>query len=215
MMLKTDTALQIAEYLLEIKAIKLQPANPFTWASGWKSPIYCDNRISLSYPQIRSFICDALSESIRNNFSNAEAIAGVATAAIPQGALVADSMNLPFVYVRSSPKDHGRENLIEGEIKPGQKVVVIEDLVSTGKSSLKAVHALREAGCQVMGLICVFNYGFALAENNFNESNCRLVSLCNYNDLLKIALESNYIQKTELETLEAWRKAPETWGQNQ
>lgn len=214
-MVKTSTALQIAEFLLEIKAIKLQPANPFSWASGWKSPIYCDNRISLSYPQIRTFIRDALSESIRNNFPGVEAIAGVATAAIPQGALVAENLNLPFVYVRSSPKDHGRENLIEGEIKPGQKIVVIEDLVSTGKSSLKAVEALRDAGCTVMGLISVFNYGFVQAENNFNESNCKLVSLCNYDDLLKCALESGYIQKTELETLEAWRKAPQTWGQNQ
>ena len=215
MMVKTDTASQIAEYLLAIKAIKLQPTNPFTWASGWKSPIYCDNRISLSYPHIRTFIRDALSESIRNNFSGVELIAGVATAAIPQGALVAENMNLPFAYVRSSPKDHGRENLIEGEVKAGQKIAVIEDLVSTGKSSLKAVAALRDAGCEVVGLICVFNYGFVQAEKSFNDARCPLISLCSYDNLLTIALESNYIKKTELETLESWRKTPESWSQGQ
>ncbi len=215
MMVKTDTASQIAEYLLAIKAIKLQPTNPFTWASGWKSPIYCDNRISLSYPQIRTFIRNALSESIRNNYSDVQLIAGVATAAIPQGALVAEHLNLPFAYVRSSPKDHGRENLIEGETKAGQKVVVIEDLVSTGKSSLKAVEALREAGCIVVGLICVFNYGFVQAEKNFEDAKCPLISLCSYDNLLQIALDSNYIKKTELETLEAWRKTPDSWNQGQ
>lgn len=213
MMVKTETASQIAEYLLQIKAIKLQPTEPFTWASGWKSPIYCDNRISLSYPDIRTFIRNALADSILKNFSKVEVIAGVATAAIPQGALVADKMNLSFIYVRSSAKDHGRENLIEGEIKAGQKVVLIEDLVSTGKSSLKAVEALRQAGCDVLGLICVFNYGFVQAENNFSSAKCPIISLCNYDKLLNIAVESNYIKKEELNTLEDWRKAPEVWGQ--
>lgn len=213
MLVKNETAAQIAEYLLQIKAIKLQPSEPFTWASGWKSPIYCDNRISLSYPDIRTFIRNALAESIDDNLGAVQAIAGVATAAIPQGALVADKMNLPFVYVRSSPKDHGRENLIEGEIIPGQKIVVIEDLVSTGKSSLKAVHALRDAGCDVLGLICVFNYGFVQAENNFAEASCPMISLCSYSDLLKKALASNYIKQEDLEALELWRQSPEKWGQ--
>jgi len=214
MIVKADTASQIAEFLLQIKAIKLQPSQPFTWASGWRSPIYCDNRISLSYPSIRSAIRDALVHSIRLNAPSAELIAGVATAAIPQGALVADNMNLPFVYVRSSPKGHGRTNLIEGEVKPGQKTVVIEDLVSTGKSSLKAVEALREAGCEVLALICIFNYGFDEAEKNFREAECPVISLCTYDILLPKALDSGYISKDEIATLEAWRKAPETWPQN-
>ncbi|MBP6334821.1 MAG: orotate phosphoribosyltransferase [Bacteroidia bacterium] len=207
-----QTAAQIAEYLLQIKAIKLQPSEPFTWASGWKSPIYCDNRISLSYPAIRRSICEALTASIRHNLSEAELIAGVATAAIPQGVLVAEKMELPFVYVRSSPKDHGRENLIEGELKAGQKTVVIEDLVSTGKSSLKAVQALRDAGCQVLGLICVFNYGFLQAEKNFSDADVPIISLCSYDTLIQRALETNYIRKEEVATLQAWRNAPESWG---
>ncbi len=213
MIVKADTASQIAEFLLQIKAIKLQPSQPFTWASGWKSPIYCDNRISLSYPSIRSAIRDALVRSIRSNAPAAGLIAGVATAAIPQGALVADQMDLPFVYVRSSPKGHGRENLIEGELKRGQKTIVIEDLVSTGKSSLKAVEALREAGCEILALICIFNYGFKEAEKNFRDSDCPVISLCTYEILLQKALESGYISKDEIATLEAWRKAPEIWPQ--
>ena len=156
---RDDTAHTIAEHLLQIKAIRLQPEEPFTWASGWKSPIYCDNRIALSYPRIRTYIRQELVKAIETRFGKPEVIAGVATAAIPQGALVAEALGLPFVYVRSSPKDHGRQNLIEGELKPGQTVVVIEDLVSTGKSSLKAVEALREAGCTVKGLLAVFSYG--------------------------------------------------------
>ncbi len=213
MLVSNETASQIAEYLLQIKAIKLQPADPFTWASGWKSPIYCDNRMSLSYPPIRTFIRDSLTQSIRLNLSEVQAIAGVATAAIPQGALVADKMNLPFVYVRSSPKGHGMENLIEGEVKAGQKIVVIEDLVSTGKSSLKAVHALRDAGTVVLGLVCVFNYGFSEAEKKFAEASCPIISLCSYDILIQKALDSNYIKSEEIETLVAWRKTPERWGQ--
>jgi len=208
----TNTATQIAEYLLQIKAIKLQPASPFTWASGWKSPIYCDNRISLSYPPIRRYISGELAHAIRNNYPTAEVIAGVATAAIPQGALVANEMELPFIYVRSSAKGHGRENLIEGEVKKGQKVVVIEDLVSTGKSSLKAVQDLRDAGCEVLGLICIFNYGFVQAEKNFADANCAITSLCNYEHLLKHALSIDFIKKEDLSTLESWRTAPESWG---
>lgn len=208
-----ETASQIAEYLLQIEAIKLQVSNPFTWASGWKSPIYCDNRISLSYPGIRTYIRNSLSQSISDNMPEAQVIAGVATAAIPQGALVADKLNLPMIYVRSSPKDHGRENLIEGELKAGQKVVVIEDLVSTGKSSLKAVHALRDAGAEVLGLICVFNYGFAQAEKNFAEANCSIFSLCTYETLINKALDSNYIKSDDVAKLQEWRKTPDMWGQ--
>src|SRR6186713_227296 len=166
---KDETAHNIAEFLLQIKAIKLQPSQPFTWASGWKSPIYCDNRISLSHPKVRTYIRQALAKLIEEKFGKPEVIAGVATAAIAQGALVAEAMGLPFVYVRSAPKDHGRENLIEGEVQPKQSVVVIEDLVSTGKSSLQAVNALREAGCDVKGMVCIFTYGFQAADDNFEN----------------------------------------------
>lgn len=165
---------KIAESLLQIKAIKLQPEKPFTWASGWKSPIYCDNRIALSYPKVRTYIRQELVTAIEETYGRPDVIAGVATAAIAQGALVAEAMGLPFVYVRASAKDHGRENLIEGEITEGQTVVVIEDLISTGKSSLKAVEALREAGCKVKGMISIFTYGFSLAESNFEKNNVRL-----------------------------------------
>ena len=163
------TSKKIAESLLQIKAIKLQPEKPFTWASGWKSPIYCDNRIALSYPKVRTYIRQELVTAIEETYGRPDVIAGVATAAIAQGALVAEAMGLPFVYVRASAKDHGRENLIEGEITEGQTVVVIEDLISTGKSSLKAVEALREAGCKVKGMISIFTYGFSLAESNFEK----------------------------------------------
>jgi len=209
---KTETAEKIAGFLLQIKAIKLQPHNPFTWASGWKSPIYCDNRISLSYPEIRTFICRALANAIAENYGKSDVIAGVATAAIAQGALVAEKMSLPFVYVRSSPKDHGRQNLIEGEVKSGQSVVVIEDLISTGGSSLKAVETLREAGCEVKGMISVFTYGFKVAEANFKKANCALYSLCDYDALIEQAVKTNYVNKKDLETLKAWREAPDGWG---
>jgi len=209
---KDDTALKIAEFLLQIKAIKLQPDQPFTWASGWKSPIYCDNRISLSHPKIRTFIRQALVKSIEEKFGRPDAIGGVATAAIAQGALVAEAMGLPFVYIRSSPKDHGRENLIEGEIKPGQSVIVIEDLISTGQSSLKAVNALRDAGCKVNGMISIFTYGFKMAMDNFKKEKCPVYSLCNYDVLIEKALDSKYITDKDLKTLKAWRESPDSWG---
>jgi orotate phosphoribosyltransferase len=203
---------KIAEQLLQIKAIKLQPEKPFTWASGWKSPIYCDNRVSLSFPIVRTYIRQKLAAQIEKNYGKPDVIAAVATAAIAQGALVAEAMGLPFVYVRSSAKDHGRENLIEGEVHSGQTVVVIEDLISTGQSSLKAVAALREAGCKVKGMISIFNYGFDISRKNFEEAQCPVVSLCNYQVLIKQAAESNYIKASEIETLEKWRQAPDSWG---
>ena len=210
--MKDDTASNIADFLLQIKAIKLQPDEPFTWASGWKSPIYCDNRITLSYPKVRTYIRQALVKEIEKHYGKPELIAAVATAAIAQGALVAEAMGLPFVYVRSAPKDHGRENLIEGEVRKEQSVVVIEDLVSTGQSSLKAVQALREAGCKVKGMISVFTYGFPLADANFEKENCQNISLCDYETLLEKALEAKFITNNDLDTLRKWREAPESWG---
>lgn len=201
-----------AEKLLKVKAIKLQPANPFTWASGWKSPIYCDNRKTLSYPSLRNFVKIEISRLILEKFGQVEAIAGVATGAIPQGALVADELNLPFVYVRSKPKDHGLENLIEGELRPGMKVVVIEDLVSTGGSSLKAVEALRKNGCEVIGMVASFTYGFDVAVKAFNEANVQLLTLTNYEAVLKTALETSYIAEEDVEVLQAWRKDPANWN---
>ena len=201
-----------AEKLLKVKAIKLQPANPFTWASGWKSPIYCDNRKTLSYPSLRNFVKIEISRLILEKFGQVEAIAGVATGAIPQGALVADELNLPFVYVRSKPKDHGLENLIEGELRPGMKVVVIEDLVSTGGSSLKAVEALRKNGCEVIGMVASFTYGFDVAVKAFKEANVQLLTLTNYEAVLKTALETSYIAEEDVEVLQAWRKDPANWN---
>ena len=201
-----------AEKLLKVKAIKLQPANPFTWASGWKSPIYCDNRKTLSYPSLRNFVKIEISRLILEMFGQVEAIAGVATGAIPQGALVADELNLPFVYVRSKPKDHGLENLIEGELRPGMKVVVIEDLVSTGGSSLKAVEALRKNGCEVIGMVASFTYGFDVAVKAFKEANVQLLTLTNYEAVLKTALETSYIAEEDVEVLQAWRKDPANWN---
>ncbi len=213
MPIDSEVSKKIAEQLLQIKAIKLQPEKPFTWASGWKSPIYCDNRISLSYPIVRTYIRQELASQIEKSYGKPDVIAAVATAAIAQGALVAESLGLPFVYVRSAAKDHGRENLIEGEIRENQSVVVIEDLISTGKSSLKAVEALREAGCKVKGMISIFNYGFELAKKNFENAQCPVVSLCDYSDLLKQAVEAAYIKDSDTATLEKWRTSPETWGQ--
>ncbi len=210
--MKDDTARKIAELLLQIKAIKLQPNAPFTWASGWKSPIYCDNRIALSYPNIRTFIRQSLVKKIEEVYGAPEVIAGVATAAIAQGALVAEAMGLPFVYVRASAKDHGRENLIEGELKGHESAVVIEDLISTGGSSIKAVKALRDAGCKVKGMISIFTYGFAVADENFKTTKCKIVSLCNYNELIQVAVESKYINSADLETLKKWRENPDKWG---
>lgn len=203
---------KIAQSLLQIKAIKLQPANPFTWASGWKSPIYCDNRKTLSYPEIRNFIKESFSKVVSEKFGKPDFIAGVATGAIAIGALVADALNLPFVYVRPKPKEHGLGNMIEGEIPKGKKVVVIEDLISTGKSSLKAVEALRNQNIEVMGMVAVFTYGFKVAEDNFNNANVQLETLSNYQQLIQIALKSGYIKETDLETLNQWRDNPELWG---
>ena len=205
------TEKQIAQNLLQIKAIKLEPTNPFTWASGWKSPIYCDNRKTLSYPDIRRYIRDEFVNLINAKFPDVELIAGVATGAIAQGALVADKMELPFVYIRSSPKAHGMENLIEGDVKAGQKVVVVEDLISTGGSSLKAVDALRQKDCNVLGMVAIFSYNFPTAMDNFTAQNCELYTLSNYNDLIEHALETGYIKAEDVANLSEWRKDPAGW----
>jgi len=207
-----EIALKTAEYLLQIKAIKLNLQKPFTWASGWKSPIYCDNRKTLSYPKIRTYIRQQFVDMIHDEFGIPEVIAGVATGAIAQGALVAQDMGLPFVYVRSAPKDHGLTNLIEGVIEKGQSVVVIEDLISTGSSSLKAVEALREAGCDVKGMAAIFTYGFPKAEENFTKAKCKLITLSDYSSLLQQACNSNFINDSDMERLASWREAPEKWG---
>lgn len=201
----------IASKLLKIKAVKLQPSNPFIWASGWKSPIYCDNRKTLSYPPLRNFIKLELARLIREKYDNVDAIAGVATGAIAQGAMVAEELGLPFVYVRSSPKDHGLENLIEGDLKPGMKVVVIEDLISTGGSSLKAVEAIRADGSDVLGMLAIFTYGFTVAEDAFRKAKVELTTLSNYEAVLELALSTNYIHESELKALQEWRKSPATW----
>ncbi|SIS70613.1 orotate phosphoribosyltransferase [Belliella pelovolcani] len=207
-----SVAATIAAKLLEIQAIRLQPEKPFTWASGWKSPIYCDNRLSLSYPAVRSLIKDNLVKAIQENFSGVEAIAGVATAGIPQGALLADALGLPFVYVRSKPKGHGMENMIEGKVTPGQKVVVVEDLVSTGGSSLKAAKDLLNAGFEVMGMVAIFTYGFDVAVENFKEAGIELICLSDYSAMLPQALANDYIDDETLASLVEWRRDPSTWG---
>ena len=212
MEINQDAALNIAEFLLQIKAIKLQPDNPFIWASGWKSPIYCDNRITLSYPKVRTYIRQEFVDVITNTFGKPDVIAGVATGGIAQGALIAQQMGLPFVYVRSEAKKHGLTNLIEGIVQPGQTVVVIEDLVSTGGSSLKAVEALREAGCEVKGMAAIFTYGFKIASDNFKNANCKLVTLSDYETLIKQALESSYITEKDLLSLQKWRENPAQWS---
>ena len=215
-MITTDHSKSVAEHvasaLLEIGAIKLSPEKPFKWASGWLSPIYCDNRMSLSYPKARTLIKDCLVDSIKKNFPGVEAIAGVATAGIPQGALIAEVLNLPFIYVRPKPKDHGMENLIEGKVTPGQKVVVIEDLISTGGSSLKAVEALRDSKFEVLGMAAIFTYGFEIAAKNFTDSKVILHSLSNYQTLVQEAAKGNYIQEKDIESLNIWRQAPDQWG---
>ncbi|MEO6148564.1 MAG: orotate phosphoribosyltransferase [Mucilaginibacter sp.] len=208
-----ETEQQVAEFLLQIKAIKLQPNNPFTWASGWKSPIYCDNRVTLSHPSIRTYIRQKLSALIQEEFGAVGCIAGVATAGIPQGALVAQELGLPFIYVRAKAKEHGRGNLIEGEISSGQRVVVIEDLISTGKSSLQAVDALREAGHEVAGLAAIFTYGFDISTENFKNAKCPFFTLSNYSALVKYAEEQQYILPADVEVLKQWRESPDTWGQ--
>lgn len=212
MIYNTDSAAKIAESLLQIKAIKLNNKEPFTWASGLKSPIYCDNRIALSYPKIRTYIRQQIVEAIEDKFGKVDVIAGVATAGIPQAALVAAAMGLPLVYVRSSEKKHGMTNKIEGVINEGQSVVVIEDLVSTGKSSLNAVDALKDAGASVKGMIAIFTYGLQKAEDNFEKANCQLVTLSDYDVLVNIATESEYISNNDLLSLMDWRKDPQAWS---
>jgi orotate phosphoribosyltransferase len=203
---------EVATGLLEIKAVKLQPKNPFTWASGWKSPIYCDNRKILSYPKIRKGIVESLKHTVITNFENVEVIAGVATGAIATGALVADLLDLPFVYIRSTAKDHGLENLIEGKLHPESNVIIIEDLISTGKSSLKAVQAIRNAGSNVIGMVANFTYGFDVATKAFEEANVeKLFTLTDYPTLLEVALKRNYISQEDLPTLEEWRKDAANW----
>ena len=200
-----------AEKLLKVKAIKLQPDNPFTWASGWKSPFYCDNRKTLSYPALRNFVKLEIARLVQEQFGEVDAVAGVATGAIPQGALVADALNLPFVYVRSTPKDHGLENLIEGELRPGMKVVVIEDLISTGVSSLKSVEAIRRDGCEVIGMVASYTYGFPVAIEAFKNAKVKLITLTNYEAVLEVALKTGYISEEDIPVLNAWRKDPAHW----
>ena len=202
-----------AEKLLGIKAVKLQPSNPFTWASGWKSPIYCDNRKLMSYPSVRDFVKVEFARLILEKYPRTDAIAGVATGAIAPGALVADLLGLPFVYVRSTPKGHGLENLIEGDLKPKQKVVVIEDLVSTGGSSLQEVEAIRRDGSDVLGMLAVFTYGFTHSVKSLHDARVELTTLCDYDAILDEALATDYIDESELHTLQDWRNNPENWGQ--
>ncbi len=208
-----DIPKSIAEKLIQIKAIKLQPANPFTWASGWKSPIYCDNRLTLSYPNIRTDVRDAFVEVIKKTYPDVEVIAGVATGAIAQGVLVAEAMGLPFVYVRSSAKGHGLGNQIEGDLPEGKKVVVLEDLVSTGGSSLKAVESLREAKAEVLGMVAIFTYDFPVAKENFEKAECQLVTLSDYHALIDYAVSVNYVEENQIDALKEWRKNPSVWNQ--
>ena len=212
MIFNQKIAQQTAESLLQINAIKLNPKNPFTWASGWQSPIYCDNRVALSYPDIRTNLCQWVSSEIRSNYDSDIIIAGVATGAIGIGMLVAQELGLPFIYVRPEPKKHGRKNQIEGKLDSGQKVVVIEDLISTGKSSLNAVKALRKAGAQILGMKALFTYGFTLADEAFDQENVALQTLCDYPHLLTVALEQNKISSQQLENLKTWRKDPAKWS---
>jgi orotate phosphoribosyltransferase len=207
------TARQVASTLLNIGAIQLRPQQPFTWSSGWKSPIYCDNRLALSYPQARTFIKESLVKLIQKEFPQVEVIAGVATAGIPQGALVADALELPFVYVRSKPKEHGMSNMIEGKITPGQKVVIIEDLISTGGSSLKVADALRESGFEVLGMAAIFTYAFETATQNFAAKQVLLFCLSNYHILLEQAVAGKFIASSEIASLQEWRTNPGQWMQ--
>tara|TARA_B100000767_G_scaffold266822_1_gene284745 strand:- start:1673 stop:2314 length:642 start_codon:yes stop_codon:yes gene_type:complete len=206
-----DIAKQVAKSLLQINAIILQPNNPFKWASGWNSPIYCDNRKTLSYPEIRTNIKQGLSAIIKNHYKSANVIAGVATAGIPHGALVAEELGLPFIYVRSKAKEHGKQNQIEGYFEQGQSVVLVEDLISSGKSSLDAAAVLHKAGMHVKGLVSIFTYDFDAATKNFEDANYEYVSLCDYNTLLPQAIESQYIEEKDLTILNQWRKNPSIW----
>lgn len=207
-----ETAYTTAEFLLQVKAVKLSPENPFTWASGIISPIYCDNRVTLSFPTIRTYIRQQMTRIVREEFGEVNLIAGVATGGIAQGALVAQDLGHPFAYVRASKKGHGLENLIEGRVERGQSAVVIEDLISTGKSSLTAVEALREAGCIVKGMVAIFSYDLDIAKKSFENAQCPLYTLSDYHFLIRKALENNYIKETAMETLLTWRENPNTWG---
>ncbi len=212
MILDKETAQKTAELLLQINAIKLQPQNPFTWASGWKSPIYCDNRIVLSFPPVRNYIREQLAQQIVALYGKPDIIAGVATGAIGIGALVADFLNLPFCYVRPDAKKHGRQNKVEGFLQEGQNVLIVEDLISTGKSSLLAVDAIREANANVMGMVAIFTYGFAIAEENFKTADVSLHTLSNYNNLIQLAEKSNYITSSDTKLLSKWREDPSNWS---
>ncbi|AEM71158.1 orotate phosphoribosyltransferase [Allomuricauda ruestringensis DSM 13258] len=211
MVLDKQIAKKTAELLLQINAIKLEPENPFTWASGWKSPIYCDNRIMLSYPEVRSFVREEIAKQVEELYGKPDVIAGVATGAIGIGILVAEALGLPFVYVRPKPKEHGRQNQIEGYFEPGQSVVVIEDLISTGNSSLNAVQALKEQQADIKGMIAIFTYGFPVSVENFKKEGVELHTLSDYENLIEQASDTNYIQETQLQTLLEWRSNPQEW----
>ncbi|OXG06603.1 orotate phosphoribosyltransferase [Flavobacterium araucananum] len=213
MIFNKDTAEKTAELLLQINAIKLNPENPFTWASGWKSPIYCDNRLILSFPSIRNYVRDEFTKNIEKQFGKPDVIAGVATGAIGIGILVAESLGLPFVYVRPEAKKHGRQNQVEGFLQKGQNVVVVEDLISTGNSSLMAVEALRNEGANIKGMAAIFTYGFNVAEDNFKNANIDLYTLSNYENLLDLAVQKQYITEEQQSTLLEWNESPSTWGQ--
>ena len=212
MIFDKNTAKKTAEVLLHINAIKLNPKTPFNWASGWKSPIYCDNRMVLSYPAIRNYIKSEMAKKLENTFGKPDVIAGVATGAIGIGALVAEELGLPFVYVRPEPKKHGRKNQIEGHLEKGQNVVVVEDLISTGKSSLAAVDALKSAGATVKGMVAIFSYGFEISKNNFDENKLELYTLSNYENLLEQALDTNFINEKESNVLSQWNANPSEWS---
>ena len=213
MILNKDTAKATAKLLLQTKAIKLEPENPFSWASGWKSPIYCDNRITLSYPEVRTFLMKSMSQIVLEKYGKPDVIAGVATGAIAIGMLVAQELEVPFVYVRPEAKKHGRQNQIEGFLPAGSNVVVIEDLISTGKSSLHAVEALNKANVNVLGMLAIFTYGFGIADENFEALNVELTTLSNYEHLIALAVAENFVSKDQLETLKLWRKEPSSWNQ--
>ena len=215
MIFNKDTAEKTAELLLQINAIKLNPENPFTWASGWKSPIYCDNRLILSFPSIRNYVRDEFAKNIEKQFGKPDVIAGVATGAIGVGILVAESLGLPFVYVRPEAKKHGRQNQVEGFLQKGQNVVVVEDLISTGNSSLLAVEALRNEGANIKGMAAIFTYGFNVAEENFKNANIDLYTLSNYENLLDLAVQKQYITEDQQSTLLEWNESPSTWGREE
>lgn len=210
-MLNREIASRVADYLLQINAVKLRPANPFTWSSGWLSPIYCDNRLTLSYPEIRTFLRKEMAAAIRSQFPDANSIVGVATAGIALGALVADELGLPFAYCRPKPKEHGMKNQLEGRVDADAKVVVFEDLISTGGSSLKVVEYLRNDGIEVMGLAAVFTYGFPLAQKNFDHMACPFITLSDYSVLIEQAIRNGYVNQSSLDSLTSWRTNPDNW----